>query len=66
MSMTYTVARWEGTEGGYRVLGRGLSEDAAIRRIMMSNRLWPDKAGAKAYAEQLGETDTLGITRKFQ
>lgn len=66
MSLTYTVARWEGTEGGYRVLGRGLSEDAAIRRIMLSNRLWPEKAGAKAHAEKLGETDTLGIVRKLQ
>lgn len=63
---TYTVARWEGLDNGYRVLGRGLSEDAAIRRIMLSNRLWPDKAQAKAHAEQLGETDTLGLIRKFQ
>ena len=66
MTQTYTVARWEGTENGYRVLGRGLSEDAAIQRIMLSNRLWPHMAGAKAHAEQLGETDTLALTRKLQ
>jgi len=63
---TYTVARWEGSDNGYRVLGRGLSEDAAIRRIMLSNRLWPEMARAKAHAEQLGETDTLQVTRKLQ
>jgi len=66
MNLTYTVARWEGTEGGYRVLGRGLSEDAAIRRIMLSNRLWPEKAGAKAHAEQLGNVDTLAVIKKPQ
>ena len=63
---TYTVARWEGTEGGYRVLGRGLSEDAAIRRMELSDRLWPEMARAKAHAEQLGEIDTLQVTRKLQ
>ncbi len=63
---TYTVARWQGSDNGYRVLGRGLSEDAAIRRIALSNRLWPEMAGAKAHAEQLGETDTLRMERKLQ
>ena len=63
---TYTVARWEGSENGYRVLGRGLSEDAAIRRIALSNRLWPHMAGAKAHAEQLGKVDTLQVIRKPQ
>lgn len=63
---TYTVARWEGSENGYRVLGRGLNQATAIRRIMLSNRIWPEMAGAKAHAEQLGETDTLRIDRKLQ
>ncbi len=63
---TYTVARWEGSDNGYRVLGRGLSEDAAIRRMALSNRLWPEMARAKAHAEQLGETDTLRLERKLQ
>ena len=63
---TDTVARWEGSDNGYRVLGRGLSEDAAIRRMELSNRLWPEMARAKAHAEELGVTDTLQVTRKLQ
>ena len=63
---TYTVARWQGSDNGYRVLGRGLSEAAATRRMALSDRLWPEMARAKAHAEQLGETDTLQVTRKLQ
>ena len=47
---TYTVARWQGSDNGYRVLGRGLSEAAAIRRMALSDRLWPEMARAKAHA----------------
>jgi hypothetical protein len=32
----------------------------------LSNRIWPEMARAKAHAEQLGETDTLQVTRKLQ
>ena len=63
---TYTVARWQGSDNGYRVLGRGLSKDDAIRRMALSDRLWPEMARAKAHAEQLGETDILQVTRKPQ
>ena len=63
---TYTVARWQGSDNGYRVLGRGLSEAAAIRRMELSNRLWPFQARAKAHAEELGVTHTLQVTRKLQ
>ena len=63
---TYTVARWQGSDNGHRVIGRGLSENAAIRRMELSNRIWPEMARAKAHSEQLGETDTLQVTRKLQ
>ena len=66
MQQYYTVAQWRGTEGGYRILGRGLSESAAISRIALASRLWPERARAKAHAEELGETDTISLVRKYQ
>jgi hypothetical protein len=62
----YTVAQWRGSDNGYRVLGRGLSESAAIGRIALASRLWPERARAKAHAEELGETDTISLVRKYQ
>jgi hypothetical protein len=66
MAQLYTVAQWRGTEGGYRILGRGLSEAAAIGRIALAERIWPERARAKAHAEELGETDTISLVRKYQ
>jgi len=66
MNHTYTVAQWRGTDNGYRVLGRGLSENAAIRRMALVERLWPEMARPKAYAQELGRVDTLQVTRKPQ
>ena len=62
----YTVAQWRGSDNGYRILGRGLSEAAAIGRIALASRLWPERARAKAHAEELGETDTISLVRKYQ
>jgi hypothetical protein len=66
MSQTYLVAAWRGTDNGYRSLGSGLSESAAIRRIELASRIWPDMARPKAYALELGNTDVLSVTRKPQ
>ena len=63
---TYTVAQWRGSENGYRVLGRSLSEAAAIRRMALIERLFPEMARPKAYAQELGRVDTLQVTRKPQ
>jgi hypothetical protein len=63
---TYLVAAWRGTENGYRNLGSGLTETAAILRIDLASRIWPDMARPKAYAEQLGNTDVLAIVRTYQ
>ena len=63
---TYTVAQWRGSENGYRVLGRGLRENAAIRRMALVERLWPERAKPRAYAQELGKVDTLQVTRKPQ
>ena len=63
---TYLVAAWRGTDSGYRNLGSGLSESAAIRRIELASRIWPDMARPRAYAENLGNTDVLSVTRKPQ
>ena len=63
---TYLVAAWRGTENGYRNLGSGLTETAAIRRIDLASRIWPDMARPKAYALELGSTDVLSVTRKLQ
>ena len=66
MQQTYTVAQWRGTENGYRHLGSNLPEDAAIRRIALAERIWPERARPKAYAQELGRIDTLQVTRKPQ
>ena len=66
MNQTYTVAQWRGSENGYRVLGRGLRENAAIRRMALVERIFPEMARPKAYAQELGRTDTLQVTRKPQ
>ena len=66
MTQTFLVAAWRGTDSGYRNLGSGLSESAAIRRIDLASRIWPDMARPKAYAEDLGRTDTLALIRKPQ
>jgi hypothetical protein len=66
MSQTYLVAAWRGTENGYRNFGSGLTEAAAIRRIDLASRIWPDMAKPKAYALELGNTDVLSVTRKPQ
>ena len=63
---TYLVAAWRGTENGYRNLGSGLTETAAILRIDLASRIWPDMARPKAYALELGSTDVLSVTRKLQ
>jgi hypothetical protein len=63
---TYTIAQWRGTENGYRHLGSNLPEAAAIRRIALAERIWPERARPKAYAQELGRVDTLQVTRKPQ
>ncbi len=66
---TYTVAAYRGQEDGipiYRFLGKELTEEKALRRVMLSTRIWPDMAQAKAYAEQLGEIDILSVSKKLQ
>ena len=63
---TYLVAAWRGTNNGYRNLGSGLSESAAIRRIDLASRIWPDMARARAYALELGSTDVLAVVRTYQ
>jgi hypothetical protein len=63
---TYTVAQWRGSENGYRLFGDSLSEAAAIRRMALVERLFPEMARPKSYAEQLGRVDTLQVTRKPQ
>ena len=63
---TYLVAAWRGTNSGYRNLGSGLTEADAIRRIDLASRIWPDMARPKAYAQELGSTDVLSVTRKLQ
>jgi hypothetical protein len=66
MTQTYLVAAWRGTNNGYRNLGSGLSESAAIRRIDLASRIWPDMARARAYALELGNTDVLAMVRTYQ
>ena len=66
MAQTYLVAAWRGTDHGYRNMGSGLTESAAIRRIDLASRIWPDMAKPKAYALELGNTDVLSVTRKPQ
>jgi len=66
MTQTYLVAAWRGTNNGYRNLGSGLIEADAIRRIDLASRIWPDMARPRAYAENLGNTDILSVTRKLQ
>jgi hypothetical protein len=66
MSQTYLVAQWRGTDTGHRAMGTGLPESAAIRRIALVGRLFPDYARPKAYAEQLGNTDVLAVVRTYQ
>ena len=63
---TYTVAQWRGTDNGYRFFGSSLSEAAAIRRMALVERLWPERAKPRAYAQELGKVDTLQVTRKPQ
>ena len=62
---TYTVAR-RGSENGYRRFGSSLSEAAAIRRMALVERIFPEMARPKAYAQELGRVDTLQVTRKPQ
>ena len=66
MKHTYTVAQWRGTDSGYRLFGDSLSEAAAIRRMALVERIFPELARPKAYAQELGKTDTLQVTRKPQ
>jgi hypothetical protein len=66
MTQTFLVAAWRGTDSGYRNLGSGLAEADAIRRIELASRIWPDMARPRAYAENLGNTDILSVTRKLQ
>jgi hypothetical protein len=66
MTQTFLVAAWRGTDSGYRNLGSGLTEADAIRRIELASRIWPDMARPRAYAENLGNTDILSVTRKLQ
>jgi hypothetical protein len=66
MSQTYLVAAWRGTENGYRNFGSGLTEAAAIRRIDLASRIWPDMAKPKAYAIEPGSTDVLAVVRTYQ
>ncbi len=66
MTQTYLVAAWRGTDHGYRTLGSDLTESAAIRRIDLASRIWPDMAKPKAYALELGNTDVLAMVRTYQ
>jgi hypothetical protein len=66
MTQTYLVAAWRGTDHGYRTMGSDLTESAAIHRIDLASRIWPDMAKPKAYALELGNTDVLSVTRKPQ
>lgn len=66
MTETYLVAQWRGTDTGYRVMGTGLTEPAAMRRLELVSRLFPDYARPKAHAEQLGNTDVLAVVRTYQ
>ena len=65
-TQTYQVSQWRGTEGGYVHLGFGLTEEAALARIVLCQRVWPERARPKAYAEKLGETHTREVIRKLQ
>jgi len=64
--MTYLIAQWRGFDGGHRQFGAGLTESAAIRRLELVSRLFPEYARPKAYAEQLGNTDVLAMVRTYQ
>ena len=66
MNQIYMVAAWRGSDEGYRTLGWNLSEAQALARIALCQRLWPDKAAPRAYAETAGETDQLQLIRKLQ
>jgi hypothetical protein len=66
MSQTYLVAQWRGTDTGHRAMGTALPESAAIRRIALVGRLFPDYAKPKAYAIEPGNTDVLAVVRTYQ
>jgi hypothetical protein len=64
---TYTVAAYRpGETPTFRNLGSGLTFETAIRRIMLSAKIWPHLGQAKAYGEQLGEIDVVSIGIKLQ
>jgi hypothetical protein len=66
MSQTCLVAQWRGMDDGHRSFGSGLTESAAMRRMELVGRLFPEYANPKAYALELGNTDVLSVTRKPQ
>jgi hypothetical protein len=63
---TYLVAQWRGMDNGHRAMGSDLTESAAMQRLELVSRLFPEYARPKAYALELGSTDVLTITRKPQ
>ena len=66
MSQTYLVAQWRGMDNGHRAMGSGLTEPAAMRRLELVSRLFPEYARPKAYALELGNTDVLAMVRTYQ
>ena len=65
-AQTYLVAQWRGTDNGHRQFGTGLTESAAMARLDLVGRLFPDYARPRAYAEHLGNTDSLSVVRTYQ
>ena len=65
-AQTYLVAQWRGIDNGHRVMGTALPESAAMRRLELVSRLFPEFSRPKAHAIELGNTDVLSVTRKLQ
>ena len=66
MTQTYLVAQWRGMDNGHRSFGSGLTESAAMQRMELVSRLFPEYTRPKAYALELGNTDVLAMVRTYQ
>lgn len=64
--MAFMVAQWRGIDNGHRVMGTALPESAAMARLELVSRIFPEYARPKAYALELGSTDVLAIVRTYQ
>jgi hypothetical protein len=53
-------------DNGHKAMGSDLTEPAALRRLELVSRLFPEYARPKAYALELGNTDVLAMVRTYQ